>query len=243
MNVSGPVARLGRSGFRVLRHRRELAALRGRFRREHWIALPGLLEAPLLEALRRRLRRARFQAKRTSYDRCLGLRDGSLAAALCFHLNDPAMLKLVGYLTGDRVRGCSGKIRRHVPGARHRLKWHSDAEDGIVSAAISIDLSRARVRGGGLQLRTRAGARTPRQAAQVSRPGDALLFRVRPSLLHRHARVSGRVPRDSFAGGFLTVPLRLPGRVVGGDPRAPAVSLSAWRGGRGSAAAPFPGGR
>jgi hypothetical protein len=78
------------------------------------------------------------------------------------------------------------------------------AGDGRV-VAVSINLSTGVYGGGVLRIR-KVGSQQILSEAHNTGFGDALIFRVDPSLEHRITPVEGDVPKTAMAGWFKTQP-------------------------------------
>lgn len=186
------------------------SALRRRFRRRRWVALPGLLAPALLRRLPARLRAAGFIERPFLSSRREHSPD--LSELLAFLMCDPALLGFVREVTGARrpVRGVTGTAYRHRPGARHDIDWHVDTVDPpvplaqMLRATLLVNLGGS-YRGGLLELRARGPRLGPERIA-LPRAGDAVLFRG--DLPHRGASVRGRRPKLTFACWFSHAPIR-----------------------------------
>jgi Rps23 Pro-64 3,4-dihydroxylase Tpa1-like proline 4-hydroxylase len=90
------------------------------------------------------------------------------------------------------------------PVSGHYDSWHSDVgQDRLV--ALSLNLGREPFEGGLLQIRR---ADSPEIIAEIANraTGDAVIFRIDPSLRHRVGPVEGHVPRTAYAGWFRSRP-------------------------------------
>jgi hypothetical protein len=119
--------------------------------------------------------------------------------------NDPKFFDVVSAITGcGSIGSFVGRIYRMVPGQGHYDSWHSDVgRDRMV--AMSINLSTQPYRGGLLQMRRADSNDVFYEVANLG-VGDALMFRVDPSLLHRVTDVVGSVPKTAYAGWFRSRP-------------------------------------
>jgi hypothetical protein len=91
-----------------------------------------------------------------------------------------------------------------LPGAGHASDWHSDVSGGRM-ITMSVNLSTAPFEGGDLQIREAATERMVRQLRNTG-GGDAVIFRIDPSLQHQVLPLSGTISRDALAGWFLASP-------------------------------------
>jgi hypothetical protein len=135
----------------------------------------------------------------------LRLPPGALSSALEFLTNDAALFTAIQELTGCPAIGCfRGRVYRMLPGAGHASDWHSDVSGGRM-ITMSVNLSTAPFEGGELQIRevdTERMLRTLRNTGN----GDAVIFRIDPSLQHQVLPLTGSAPRDALAGWFLASP-------------------------------------
>ena len=183
-----------------------LAAARAGFERNKYLKLPEFVEPALLGSLLDELDRTEF------YDRVhegigteLCAVPGLVSGTLEMLMNDPLLQQTVTAITGCGHIGCfQGRVYRLVPNTGHYDSWHSDVgEDRLV--ALSINLGREPYEGGRLQIRY---ADATDVLGEVSNPiaGDAVMFRVHPTLRHRVDPVTGRAPRTAYAGWFCSQP-------------------------------------
>jgi len=184
----------------------ELAAATEQFAACSYVKLPGFVEPELLRMLMLLLDRTPFHGRiHDGIGSEVCAESGAATGALELMMNDPALAAFVSELTGCGPIGCyEGRIYRLSPAAGHYDSWHSDVgEDRLL--ALSINLSREPFEGGRLQIRR---ADEEQLVAEVDNPvaGDAVLFRVHPSMRHRVAPVSGRNPRTAWAGWFRAAP-------------------------------------
>lgn len=184
----------------------EVARLKARFRDHHAVKLRGFLEPTFLSRIQSHLRAAAFTPK--SHDGIgheLVCWDTPAADALLFVLNDPIIFSMITELTGVGPIGCFiGRIYRMPPGDAHHESWHSDVGDHRL-LALSINLGEHPHRGGTTILREQARPDTE-QPLENRTPGDALLFRISPTLEHTITDVEPGPPKTAWAGWFRSEP-------------------------------------
>jgi hypothetical protein len=182
----------------------ELSSLCENFERSHWFRLQGLLGEELLHRINRELENEEFQTQ--THDTAhteLVMRTGRAANLLAFLTNDPRLFQLIREITGcEPISWYAGRIYRMLPGAEHEGHWHDDALEGRM-LAMTINLGQAPYSGGVLEIRE-ASSKKVADKVENTGPGDALVFRVDPSLEHRVSAVEGDVPKTAFAGWFLS---------------------------------------
>lgn len=181
-------------------------AAREQFRRYGYLKLPGLLEASLLRDVLALLDRTPFYERvhpGIGTEVCAS--PGAVTGALELLMNDPILRAYIADLTEVGPLGCyEGRVYRLDPKDGHYDSWHSDVgQDRQI--ALSINLSPRPFEGGRLQIRH---ADSEDILAEVDNPvtGDAVMFRVHPSMRHRVASVTGPNPRTAWAGWFRTEP-------------------------------------
>jgi hypothetical protein len=183
-----------------------LATARADFERDKYLKLPAFVEPGLLTTLLGELDRTEF------YDRVhegigteLCAVPGVVTGTLEMLMNDPVLHQTVEAITACGHIGCfQGRAYRLVPNTGHYDSWHSDVgEDRLV--ALSINLGREQYEGGRLQIRYADAADV---LSEVHNPiaGDAVMFRVHPTLRHRVDPVTGTAPRTAYAGWFCSQP-------------------------------------
>jgi 2OG-Fe(II) oxygenase superfamily len=182
----------------------ELRSLRQNFERNHWFRLQGLLGKELLHRISGEIENEEFQTQ--THDTAhteLVMRTGRAANLLAFLTNDPRLFQLIREITGcDPISWYAGRIYRMLPGPEHEGHWHDDALDGRM-LAMTVNLGQAPYSGGILELREKSSEKVIDRVTNTG-PGDALVFRVDPSLEHRVSAVEGGVPKTAFAGWFLS---------------------------------------
>jgi hypothetical protein len=182
----------------------ECRAMRAHFDARHWVRLPAVLDPALLADVQARVAAAEFVERRhpgvhpPSIDLWMAPNVASALLELAF--NDPAVFRVV-----EAVTGCSGITRfggfvyRLAPQAGHQHHWHDDLVEGRL-VAMSVNLGPGTYEGGILELRDRASERMLDRIANTA-PGDALLFRIAPTLQHRATAVTSGV-KTAFAGWY-----------------------------------------
>jgi hypothetical protein len=182
-----------------LRARRAFAAV-------HSLRLERFVDADLLTGLRQALTVAPFHDR--THDGIgteLCLSESPLSAALEFLWNSPALYAAIDRITGCGPIGCfEGRVYRMLPAQGHYDSWHSDVgEDRLV--AMSVNLSAARYEGGVTEFR-RVDEQEPFHRIANTGFGDAIIFRIDPSLRHQVTEVTGREAKTAYAGWFRTAP-------------------------------------
>src|SRR5262249_31167087 len=184
----------------------EIESARTWFQEHSFLKLRGLIEPRLLGALLDAIDRTEFRHRvhdRIGVELCAEQSPGS--TALEFLMNDPVLATTISTITECGAIGCfEGRVYRLVPQSDHYDSWHSDVgEDRLV--ALSINLGRVPYEGGRLQIR-RAEDTVMLGEIDNRTAGDAVMFRVHPTLRHRVGPVEGKVPRTAYAGWFRTQP-------------------------------------
>jgi hypothetical protein len=183
----------------------ELESAREWFREHGYVKLRGLLEPRLLASLLDAIDRSEFRHRVHDGIGTELCAEGAASTALEFLMNDPALVATVSTITECGTIGCfEGRVYRLVPESGHYDSWHSDVgQDRLV--ALSINLGRVPYEGGRLQIR-RAEDKVMLGEIENRTAGDAVMFRVHPTLRHRVGPVEGKVPRTAYAGWFRTQP-------------------------------------
>ena len=200
-----PIAQITMSGTVVAAPDR-LDAARATFQQYHSLRLTQVLEITLLRTIQRRLREEPFYRRvHRGIGEELCLEPGPTSGLLEFLANDPELLGLISRLTGCGPIGCfEGRVYRMAPEAGHYDSWHDDVgQDRLV--AMSINLSEEPYAGGLLQIR-RADSSLLLCGIPNVGPGDAILFRITPELVHRVTAVEGAASKTAYAGWFRSQP-------------------------------------
>lgn len=196
-----------------LEHRRdaEWAAQQAVFRKRHFIRFESFVDPRVLARLRPMLSAADEQLQTMEHiddghliAREKGLaRSAPLAMFLWILLNRPRLFAAIGEFTehDETIRSFDGRYRKLSSCDEHFDTWHGDWCKGR-RFGFSINLSEESVVGGELHIRQR-GSREIRKIAP-GLFGDATLFRLGPSLLHRVCPVQSATPRCGYAGWFTT---------------------------------------
>jgi hypothetical protein len=176
------------------------------FAAQHCLRLGGFVDSEFLAVLRRALAAAPFHDR--THDGIgteLCLSQGPLSAALEFLWNVPALSTAIDRLTGCGPIGCfEGRVYRMLPAHGHYDSWHSDVgQDRRV--AMSVNLSEERYEGGVTEFRL-ANEEQPFHRIANTGFGDAIIFRIDPSLRHQVTEVTGTVAKTAYAGWFRTSP-------------------------------------
>ncbi|MBZ5556394.1 MAG: 2OG-Fe(II) oxygenase [Acidobacteriia bacterium] len=198
--ADAPVLQLTHAGARWLAA--DPTPLRDLFRRAHCVRLPALIAPDLLWRIQREVERGEFRAfDHDGIATELRLQSGVATGLLHVLVNDPQLYRFVEQVTATSpVRSFLGRVyRRDANG--HYDSWHSDLVQGR-SLGMSVNLSAHRYDGGAFELRETETGRILASIANVG-PGDAILFRLAPTLEHQVTAVRGVHPKTAFAGWFL----------------------------------------
>jgi hypothetical protein len=184
----------------------DFQAAQRRFATQHSLRLEGFVDPDLLAALRRALDAAPFRDRThvgIGTELCLG--EGPLSAAMEFLWNAPVLAAAIDRITGCGPIGCfEGRVYRMLPAHGHYDSWHSDVgEDRRI--AMSVNLSVDRYEGGVTEFRHADEAHPFHRIANTGF-GDAIIFRIDPSLRHQVTEVTGTVAKTAYAGWFRTSP-------------------------------------
>jgi hypothetical protein len=176
------------------------------FERRHCVLLNELLAPDLARTLVSALERATFEEY--AHDQIgteLVAKPNLATGVLELLANDPELFAAIRTLTGCGPIGCfHGRVYRMVPSSGHYDSWHSDEGfDRLIT--MSINLSAEPYTGGLLQLREKASSQLLHEVANI-RLGDAIVFRIAPTLTHRVTEVAGTAPKTAYAGWFRTRP-------------------------------------
>ena len=180
----------------------EFTQLQEEFRERHHVVLKSLVAGPLLGALSTAIAQARFDA--ANYDSVgtdLKLSSGVANGALTLAANDPVFLRAIERITSSgSLSSFSGRTYRMLPAAGHMIDWHNDLF-GNRRIGMSVNLSTEAYEGGIFEMRLVDQTSLLGRVHNTGR-GDAILFRVDPSLEHRVTDVTGTAPKTAFAGWF-----------------------------------------
>jgi hypothetical protein len=176
------------------------------FAAQHCFRLERFVDADLLTVVRRALAVAPFHDR--THDGIgteLCLSEGPLSAALEFLWNAPALSAAIDRIVGCGPIGCfEGRVYRMLPSHGHYDSWHSDVgEDRVV--AMSVNLSTDCHEGGVTEFRL-ADESQPFHRLANTGFGDAIIFRIDPSLRHQVTEVTGQAAKTAYAGWFRTSP-------------------------------------
>ena len=200
----------------------EWAAQQDIFRKRHFIRLGAFVDTGCLARLRSMLRSTDKQLQTKAHregDRLIARElhlpmTAPLSVFLYILLNQPRLFAAIGEFTqcSEAIRSFVGRYREMSSGGKHFDTWHSDWCRGR-RLGLSINLSVEPVVGGELQIRQQGDREI--QTIAPGRFGDATLFRLGPSLLHRVCPVRGATPRCSYSGWFTTRTMEVPWRPRG----------------------------
>ena len=174
------------------------------FAEHQCILLPHLIDTDIMQFISEQMSNARFLPREY---KGVGLEtwlpsDASVST-LHFIMNSPEFLRLV-----ERVTSCGpiglfwGRIYRMEPAEGHYTRWHDDVIEGDPRLlALSLNLSPEAFAGGELELRDQKSKQLFCRIANTG-IGDAIIFRIAPTLEHRVEPVRGTVPKTAYAGWF-----------------------------------------
>ena len=180
-----------------------LSDLKAIFQTRQCLHLSGLLSPDFLQIVHRRLAEAAFdETTYTSVGSDQRMAPNAVLESLHLAANDPEFLRVISTLAGDNLTAFWGRIYRMLPGPGHATDWHDDlyADRHI---GMSVNLSTSAYGGGVFELR-RVGETDLLARIHNTGPGDAILFRLSPTLEHRVTAVEGAAPKTAFAGWFRT---------------------------------------
>ena len=181
----------------------ELDTLRQKFARDHFVILPQLFEASLLEEILRRVQTAKFLPRDhigIALELCMV--DHLTTAMLRFLPSNPSFLRIVEHITGNpHVGEFIGRVYKMNSSGGHYDSWHDDCIEHRV-VTMSVNLSAQPFEGGALQLK-HPHSKEILQEIRNTGLGDALLFRISPDLVHRVQGVMGDYPKLALAGWFI----------------------------------------
>lgn len=136
----------------------------------------------------------------------LRLKDKKIECLLRFIINDQKLFQLVEQITGcNKIGSFTGRICTMKPNCGHRDAWHNDLVDNRM-IAISVNLSTEIYDGGVLQIRNENTKEIVHEVANTGF-GDAIIFKIDPSLNHRLTEIVGDASRTFFAGWFRSEPI------------------------------------
>lgn len=188
---------------------RAINRLRRRFSKTHHLVLKGFLRPALLRKIQRQLTkdRAKF-CERThqgiGMEFCLEP-NAVTARLLWFLVNDPELFRFIQKITGCHPIGVfAGRVYQLRPAEDHSYSWHSDDRYHRM-LTMSINLGEKPYQGGTLQIRDRKSKKVL-CTVENKDAGDALLFRISPSLEHCVSHVRGAQPKVAYAGWFFSEP-------------------------------------
>jgi len=183
-----------------------LAAAAARFAAEGVLKLHAFLDGELLETILSLVDRADFVERvHPGIGSELCAAAGVASGTLELLMNDAPLRQFISTLTASGHIGCfEGRLYRLIPGTGHHDSWHSDVGEHRL-VAMSVNLSRGTTEGGVLQIRRADSAMVMGEMANDT-PGDAVIFRIDPSLRHRVSAVTGGAPRTAYAGWFRASP-------------------------------------
>jgi len=196
----------------------EIADLRRAYASQHCVRLPRFLAPDLFAWLNGRV------ASAASWDRNvhaaldppsidLILRDEVAIGAVTALMHAPGVFETVRAITGCDAIGSFGfRVYRMDANAGHTDTWHGDV-DGNRLVTLSVNLGAEPFGGGALQIRDFDTKRIVHRVHNTG-PGDAILFRIDPTLEHYVDDVSGPVSKFALAGWFQRTPVVDLGRLV-----------------------------
>lgn len=154
------------------------------------IFVPGFLSGNVLDNILKRLKEIAFETKFETGS------SGKFGKVLFVPLQNPAIFTFQLLLNNrdlfsvlEEITGCIeignfvGRIHRSLGGERHAIEWHSDDSDNRL-LAITLCLGTDEYTGGKFQLRAAESEHIIREFGQLN-PGDAIIFKISPELLHQ----------------------------------------------------------
>lgn len=136
----------------------------------------------------------------------LRLKDKKTEYLLRFIINDQKLFQFIEQITDcNKIGSFTGRICSMKPNLGHRDAWHNDLVDNRM-IALSVNLSTEIYEGGILQIRDENTKEIVHEVANTGF-GDAIIFKIDPSLNHRLTEVTGSVSRTFFAGWFRSEPI------------------------------------
>jgi 2OG-Fe(II) oxygenase superfamily len=195
---------ISRASTRVETGEAEVSRLRAHFDAHHWVKLSQVLRPDLLWDVHHRLAGADFvervHAGVTPPSVDLSMVPSVLSGLLELVFNDRALFDLVERITGcEAIARFGGFVYRLTPAHGHEHHWHNDLVESRI-VAMSVNLGPGSYEGGLLELRERASERVLERVPNTG-PGDALFFRIDPSLQHRACPVTSGT-KTAFAGWY-----------------------------------------
>src|SRR5438128_825336 len=122
----------------------DLDQLRSEFDRNHYVRLPQLVEAGLLENIRQQIDRGEFYERvhpAIGPNKELCLRAGTASGLLYFLFNGQRLFEMIQRITGcNRIGSFFGRVYRFAPGGGHHDDWHGDVDEQRM-VALSLNLS------------------------------------------------------------------------------------------------------
>jgi hypothetical protein len=184
---------------------RERVALREEFDGCHSLLLPNFLDAHLLDEVRRDLLAGDVVSLTYEVGDELGVKADLASALLEFLANDPVLFEAIDTLTGCGPIGCfTGRLYEMRSGGTHQFDWHDDlVHDRLI--AMSVNLGTEPYKGGVLQIADASSRALLHSVANVGF-GDAVIFRLARTLIHRITPVDGSTPKVAYAGWFCSRP-------------------------------------
>lgn len=187
----------------------EWIAQQSEFARRHCVVFENFVDASILERVPRWCETSRYftredVGKHGVFARELTMQlSEPLMNAFFLLLNQPRLFAAMAEFTGSEtpIRSFIGRCFKSLPGGEHFDSWHSDVCGAERLYGLTIDLSPNPYLGGSFQIR-RKETRHILHTFTRSRFGDARLFRISDSLVHRRTQVRGVQPRYCYAGWF-----------------------------------------
>ena len=206
MNAVGSLAvQLTPAGTRLALDDDTLTRLAAEFRARQCLQFPQFFSAELIGTLLRRIDDSAFEEKENEG---VGI-DQAMEKNAAFHalhlaMSDPQLLDAVERITGvTPLRSFAGRVYRMLPNTGHALDWHDDGEAHRL-IAVTVNLTPTPFAGGVFQLRKKGTATLLREVHNTGL-GDAVMFRVAPSLEHRVTALEGATVRTAVAGWFTSL--------------------------------------
>jgi hypothetical protein len=200
---TAPILQLTRHGAVWRDAEGTIPRLRQQFSDRHCVRLPALIEPSLLERIHVEVGRAAFRelAHGEIATELAMVQPSACVGLLHFLVNDSRMYRLIEDVSQCRpIRRFFGRIYRRLPNGSHHDSWHSDVHDER-QIGMSVNLSTDIYEGGVFEIRD-ADSQTTLDSIANTGFGDAILFRISPSLEHRVTDIRGAFPKTAFAGWF-----------------------------------------
>jgi hypothetical protein len=181
-----------------------LEALQTEFAEFHTLHLRGFLHEELLRLIREKIRDEDFVPRphgKIAMELAVDSKVNLGVHVLQLRMNDQGLANFMETVTGVApLRHFEGRVYRMGPSGDHYDSWHDDVTESR-RIGVSINLSPAPYRGGTFIIKHHPSGQIIRPLPNLG-PGDAIFFRVHPTLKHMVGRVEGDRSKTAFAGWF-----------------------------------------